>query len=617
MMRAATSKQVNGKRVNNGIVIATCIVLAIVVLSIWQYWRIRDTGVDIRYIDHVLYKTGQLSATEMQYELNVKNFLLTNDSSYADVAVDSARTLPGKIAELRKLMQEDPRGLTAENSLEMARIDSFEYLSREEGDLLGLGGGTRPKSYERVLGTIGAGGESHANVVRGKSAEIQELIERMETGQRSLLFLRRQTNLARASELQLALWVLIAAVLALGLVTFRRMRARQEYVLHASEERYKMLFEKSPLPKYIYDEETLQFLELNEAAIRLYGYTQEEFLKLTLADIRPAEDVEALMVDMEQVRRSPGSYKATLGRHLLRNGKLVEVDVTAHPVVLDGRRARLAVIVDMTEQRRHERELQRLNADLAKRAAELSASNAELERFAYIASHDLQEPLRMVSSFLQLLQKKYKGQLDAKADQYIHYAVDGSERMKVLIMDLLEYSRVGTGRESFDWVDCDKVMGEVGDIFRERMVAARAKVEIGPLPRVWGDRVQLAQLLQNLLSNALKYSGEEPPVIAISAEEKPDCWQFAVKDNGIGIDTQFFDKIFIIFQRLHNKSDYSGTGIGLAICKKIVERHGGKIWVESGSERRGEGESGRGDEGGGERGSERGSTFYFTINKKP
>lgn len=227
---------------------------------------------------------------------------------------------------------------------------------------------------------------------------------------------------------------------------------------------------------------------------------------------------------------------------------------------------------------------------------ELSASNSELERFAYIASHDLQEPLRMVSSFLQLLQKKYGGQLDERADQYIHYAVDGAERMKSLIMDLLEYSRLGMGKEAFDWVDVGEVMTEVAEVFREQIATAGAQVAIGPLPRVWGDKVQLTQLIQNLLSNALKYASDKPPVITVRAVEHPEYWQFSVADNGIGIDPQFFDKIFIIFQRLHNKSEYSGTGIGLAICKKIVERHGGRIWVESVA---GEG-----------------STFNFTINKK-
>ena len=340
----------------------------------------------------------------------------------------------------------------------------------------------------------------------------------------------------------------------------------------------------------------MQFLEVNDTAIHDYGYTRAEFLAMTIVDIRPAEDIPLLIQDVESVRSQPDSLRNGHWRHLKKNGEIIDVAVTAHALNFEGRRARMVVVNDITDRRRYETQLQRLNTDLGKRAVELSASNAELERFAYIASHDLQEPLRMVSSFLQLLQKKYGGQLDAKADQYIHYAVDGAERMKALIMDLLEYSRVGTGKESFAQVDIPVVIAEVGDIFREKIIAARARVDIGPMPVVTGDKVQLTQLFQNLLSNALKYHSDRPPVIRIQAHEEPGYWQFSVEDNGIGIDPQFFDKIFIIFQRLHNKNDYTGTGIGLAICKKIVERHGGRIWVESEQDH--------------------GSTFYFTIHKK-
>jgi two-component system CheB/CheR fusion protein len=420
--------------------------------------------------------------------------------------------------------------------------------------------------------------------------------------------------------LQWVLWALSAAVVILGVVTFRKIRLDllrekesteqlsrfnheleaqvriQTANLQASEDKYKTLFYKSPLPKWIYDEETLRFLEVNEEAMRLYGYSQEEFQEMTLKDIRPPEEVARLLEDIAMVRRDPLSYRGNLRRHRKKNGEIIDVLVTAYPMDVGGRKAGLSAIVDVTERKRYEGQLRLLNADLAKRATELSASNAELERFAYIASHDLQEPLRMVSSFLQLLQKRYKGQLDQKADQYIHYAVDGAERMKALIMDLLEYSRVGSGKDSFGEVDTAVVMQEVGDIFREKIVAAHALVEIDPLPKVWGDKVQLMQLFQNLVSNALKYHSERLPSISVRAKEESTHWLFSVEDNGIGIDPQFFDKIFIIFQRLHNKSDFSGTGIGLAICKKIVERHGGRIWVES---RPGEG-----------------STFYFTITKK-
>jgi PAS domain S-box-containing protein len=588
-----------GKRMNNGIVIAVAVVLLIVVLSIWQYWRIRSTGAVVRHADSVCLRTGEVSATLLQVDIGIKNFLLTHDSAFLVVANDSARRLHAKLEGLRFLTVDDPDVLS--------RVDSLVALY-----------GTREPAAGRGMEFDFPGDESGPSGRYRAGDRMMPILAGIAVDERRLLDQRRAVNQVRASELQWTLWALSAAVVLLAVVIFRKIRielGEARLARESSEERYKMLFYKSPLPKWIYDEQTLRFLEVNEAAVRMYGYTEEEFRKLTLADIRPREDVDRLMSHIGEVRGNLRHYQGDQWRHVRKGGEVIDVEVSAHAVELDGRRARMVTIVDITDRRRYEQQLQqlngdlqRLNSDLEKRAVQLSSSNAELERFAYIASHDLQEPLRMVTSFLQLLQKKYGGQLDEKADQYIHYAVDGAERMKGLILDLLEYSRVGTGKEGFDWVDCGKVMAEVGEVFRERVAAAGAYLEIGPLPQVWGDRMQLVQLFQNLVSNALKYAGDDPPVIRIVAEERPACWEFSVADNGIGIDPPFFEKIFIIFQRLHNKNEYSGTGIGLAICKKIVERHGGRIWVESGRGRRDVGDEGTSRNGG--------SIFFFTINKK-
>jgi PAS domain S-box-containing protein len=573
-----------GKRMNNGIVIAVVIVLVVAALSVWQYRRIRETGAEVRHADSVSVRAGELSVAFLKEQLDIKNFKLTRDSSH--LAEDTAGDLLTMVMRLRSLAVNDPDI--------RSRVDS----------LVALFGGVASAGRE--------GGVTFYPPFTDQS-RIPAILAEIGADERRLLDQKRAANQVRASELQWSLWALLAAVVVLAVVIFRKIRLElgaANVARQSSEERYKMLFLKSPLPRWIYDEESLRFLEVNEAAVRMYGYSQEEFLQLKLTDIRPQEDVDGLLAELREVHNNSSDYPTGHRRHLRKNGEVMEVEVTVHPVELDGRRARMVAVVDVTERRRHERQLEELNTDLAKRARELAVSNAELERFAYIASHDLQEPLRMVSSFLQLLQKRYKGQLDEKADQYIHYAVDGSERMKTLIMDLLEYSRVGTGKEGFDWVDCGRVVAEVRDVFRERIMAVRAILEIGPLPRVWGDRVQLVQLFQNLVSNALKYASDEPPVIQIAAEERAAVWEFSVADNGIGIDPAFFDKIFIIFQRLHNRNEYSGTGIGLAICKKIVERHGGRIWVESGGD--------GGVRSGGSAGSagDRGSTFHFTVNKK-
>lgn len=223
----------------------------------------------------------------------------------------------------------------------------------------------------------------------------------------------------------------------------------------------------------------------------------------------------------------------------------------------------------------------RTELELEERVKELARSNAELEQFAYVASHDLQEPLRMVASYNQLLARRYKGKLDTDADEFIGYTVEGVSRMQRLINDLLAYSRVGTRGRDFFAVDMQKVLdGTLRDL--ERMLADEgAVVTHDPLPHVMGDEGQLGQLLQNLLSNALKFHGAASPRIHVGVKHDANGDVFYVKDNGIGIEAEYFERIFVIFQRLHPRETYPGTGIGLAICKKIVERHGGRIWVES------------------------------------
>ncbi|NCT93909.1 MAG: PAS domain-containing protein, partial [Chitinophagaceae bacterium] len=252
---------------------------------------------------------------------------------------------------------------------------------------------------------------------------------------------------------------------------------------------------------------------------------------------------------------------------------------------------------DISAMKRSEQQLQELNTTLEQRAAELAASNTELERFAYVASHDLQEPLRMVSSFLQLLEKQYNEKLDDKAREYIQFAVGGAERMKKLILDLLTYSRTGTEKEVFLPVDMQSVLENTLQIFAPRIEKEAITLWVKPLPRVYGNQMQLQQLMQNLIGNAIKYRKDQPLEITVDCMEEADRYVFAVRDNGIGISQRYFEKIFIVFQRLHPNNQYTGTGIGLAICKKIVERHYGQIWVTS-------------TEG-------VGSTFYFSLPKTP
>jgi light-regulated signal transduction histidine kinase (bacteriophytochrome) len=221
---------------------------------------------------------------------------------------------------------------------------------------------------------------------------------------------------------------------------------------------------------------------------------------------------------------------------------------------------------------------------LQRHAAELERSNAELEQFARITSHDLSEPLRVIAGFAQLLQRRYQGRLDGDADQLIGFIVEGVHRMHTLIAGVLAYSHAGQARLAPGPVDLGAVVRQAVEALDPMVTATRAKVEAGELPRVHADPAQLQELLQNLLANALTFHGRQPPRIRLTASREPDAWRVSVADNGIGIDAAHRDTIFRIFQRLHGRDDYPGTGVGLAVCQRIVQRHGGRIWVEPGPE---------------------------------
>jgi light-regulated signal transduction histidine kinase (bacteriophytochrome) len=216
-----------------------------------------------------------------------------------------------------------------------------------------------------------------------------------------------------------------------------------------------------------------------------------------------------------------------------------------------------------------------------------------LEQFAYVASHDLQEPLRMITGYLQLLERRYKAQLDNDAHEFIGFAVDGASRMQQLLKDLLAYSRVGSRTQAFAPVDCQVVLDQTLVNLKASLVESQAAITHDPLPTLMANATLLGQLFQNLLGNAIKFRAEAPPHIHIEAKRQAREWLFAVRDNGIGLEAQYAERIFMIFQRLHTRERYPGTGIGLAICKRIVELHGGRIWVES--------QPGQG------------ATFYFTL----
>jgi len=370
-------------------------------------------------------------------------------------------------------------------------------------------------------------------------------------------------------------------------ISDRKRAERAEEELRRSEKKYHRFFAEDVAANYISTTDG-RILACNLAFVHLFGFgSAEEVLSNTAFSLyHSSEDRQAFLnklMERRQLRDCEMSFRRKDGAtiYVIENatgtfdeaGRLTEI--RGH-------------LIDDTDRR------QKVEA-LARRTEELARSNAELEQFAYVASHDLQEPLRMVSSYTQLLARRYRGRFDSDADEFIEFAVDGAKRMQRLINDLLAYSRVGTRAGGLQSGDAEAIL----EIALKNLTAAidesGATIHSEPLPTVVADPLQLAQVFQNLIGNAIKYRGSVPPAIRVSCQEHPAEWQFLVQDNGIGIDPKHAGRIFQIFQRLHTKKEYPGTGIGLAICKKIVERHGGRIWVES--------QTGQG------------STFLFTLPK--
>ena len=379
--------------------------------------------------------------------------------------------------------------------------------------------------------------------------------------------------------------------------------------LPTAEKKYQTLIEQLPAVVFMANLDG----GLGEAYVSpqieaLLGFTQEEWLGDPVRWYHQihSEDKARWSADAAQFILTGAPFKSVYRVHA-RDGRVVWFQCEAKMVRKSNGQPWFihGVGFDVSELKRAEQVIRQSRDELEKRVeertgelkasnAELARSNQELEHFAYVASHDLQEPLRTIINFTELLAKRYKGSLDQKADGYIKFIVDSAKQMQMLISDLLAYSRVGTRPKPFAAVSTDSLVKGVLQSLHRAITDSGATITCDRLPTVAGDDLQLTVLFQNLIGNAIKFRGADPPEIRISAKRKGDIWIFSVRDNGIGIDPRHHERIFILFQRLHTHDEYEGTGIGLALCKKIVERHGGQIWLES--------EPGRG------------STFFFTIS---
>ncbi len=358
--------------------------------------------------------------------------------------------------------------------------------------------------------------------------------------------------------------------------------------LRQREQDYLILLESTHDSIIVVDAETLKVVFGNRRSSLMFGFDPvlHDGVGVNLLDYIHPEDreivIKGFLEDLYQHDRRQ-TYDV---RAKTRDGREILISSLATRIEFQGRVAVLLSLRDVTESRQVEKLLKQTMAELVR-------SNAELERFAYVASHDLQEPLRMVAGYTQLLARRYKGKLDADADEFIGYAVDGATRMQQLINALLDYSRVGTRGKPFGPTSCEESLNQAIANLQASIKENDATVTHDNLPTVMADDSQMVRLFQNLVGNAIKFHSDEKPTVHVKAERNGTEWIFSVRDNGIGIDPQYFDRIFVIFHRLHGRGEYPGTGIGLAICKKIIERHNGRIWVES--------QPGKG------------ATFYFTL----
>ncbi len=363
---------------------------------------------------------------------------------------------------------------------------------------------------------------------------------------------------------------------------------RHKDELDEVERRFETVFNSSPTGIVITKNQS-EIIHCNPSFATMLGYKEDELVGKSLLDFTHEEDKASTLKMQNLVNKNKVDEFDVEKRYIIKNKEVIWAKTWVSVIERKGDEVvKVAMVENITSRKETERKIEQKNK-------ELTAINQELENFAYVASHDLQEPLRTIASFIQILDKRYGQTLDEDGQQFMGFVVDGAKRMQLLIRDLLEYSRVNRFNTDYEKVDLNEVFETVNRVLKEKIDDSDAVLLAENLPVIQGNKIQLTQVFQNMVDNAIKFRGKSKPEVTITVEEQLGKWLICVKDNGIGISPEYFQRIFVIFQRLHTREEYSGTGIGLALCKKIIERHGGEIWVESGKRK--------------------GTTFYFTIRK--
>jgi PAS domain S-box-containing protein len=568
------------KKLAAGFGLAFCVLLALGISQYRMTQQLVQSGRRIAHTNEILTRIEHILDETRLAESGVRGYIIKGDPEMLGPFRTARTAVPKDLEELKALLSDSPG--------QWRRADELQRL-------MGARFGVLQKSVElRDTGGLGAV-QAYAPTPSGSALmnRMAAVANQMKSEETALL--QRRSAAADESAARTSDLVLAGTVVALGLLTLAGMVIRRDAVerrkvqqaLEKSEKLYESLFE-SAADLLILTDRQGYIVRANAQAERAFGYGRRELTGQTLEMLVPQRFRRAHERHRSQYMFGPRTRPMGAGLELFglrKDGTEFPVDIMLSVSHAWDEPLVQSVIRDVTERKQAQQEI-------AARAQELARSNADLENFAYVASHDLQEPLRMVSSYTQLLGERYRGKLDAEADEFIAFAVDGAARMQVMIQDLLNYSRVARKPPQLEPVDSQAVLGRALSNLQASIQESGAEISAGPLPMVKADAAQLLQLFQNLIGNAIKFRGTRQPTVEISASRNGG-WTFRVSDNGIGIDPHGRERIFGMFQRLHTRKEYPGTGIGLAVCKRVVEGHGGKLWVES--------EPGRG------------SSFFFTL----
>jgi PAS domain S-box-containing protein len=569
------------KRVSLALVAIGAVILLVVCLAYREGSATVDAITWVAHTHEVLAGLEGLQADLADVRLNAVRYVSTGRPADLAAYQSSRDQIRQRLSRLRQLTSDNPRQQRRLSLLEQALAERVSF----QESAISMRGPAGPVAALQFL---------WSDAARAAMAAMQKTIAEMAAEEKGLL-LQRDTEFNSSRRKAWLTLVSLGAIvlLLLGLVSYtleRDIRTRRwtHEALRQSADEFHDLYEKAPCGYFSLASHGA-FLQINATLLAWLGYRREEVVQITefrhLLTPESAEMFESAFAGLKEHGRID-----ELGLDMVRKGSSVmPILLTAEAIrdSSDRYAACRGTVFDITERKKSEEHV-------LSTVKELKRSNDELQQFAYVASHDLQEPLRMVASYTQLLSKRYKGRLDSDADEFIAYAVDGSNRMQGLIQDLLAYSRAGTKGKVLHEISSENALKEALGNLRATIEESGAVVTQDSLPVITTDDMQLAQVFQNLVANAIKYHGAELPHVHVSARKNGgNEWIFSVRDNGMGISPQYFERIFVLFQRLHGREQFAGTGIGLAVCKKILERLGGRIWVESQPEQ--------------------GSTFYFAL----